>query len=278
MAWAPCALGAGYAASVRDGTQIGASEPREHRLSFEDHFSRAPADYRAFRPTYPDELFEHVASLCTEHRRALECGAGSGQATAGLVRHFETVVATDASHAQLGTAPAGGAPRVVCVAEALPLPDASVDLVAVAQALHWLRLDAFFAEVRRVARPGAVLAAWTYGLPEVAPEVDALVRAFAYEEVERFWPPGRRHVETRYSEVSFPFEELDGPPFETARRMTGEQFLGYVGTWSAVKRAAAATGEDPVAGLRRDFGAPWGPPERVRLVRWPLTLRAGRVR
>lgn len=256
----------------------GTAESQGAHLSFPDHFSRAPEDYRAFRPTYPDELFAHVASLCTRRGRALECGAGSGQATPGIVRHFETVVTTDASHAQLRSAPTGGGLRVVCLAEVVPLRDGSVDLVAVAQALHWLRLDAFFQEVRRVAAPGAVLAAWTYGLPAVAIEVDERVRAFAHGQIGHFWPPGRVHVETRYADVPFPFDALQGPPFEAARRMTGEQFLGYVGTWSAVKRAAAATGRDPVEALRRDLEVLWGPTERERLVRWPLTLKAGRIR
>src|SRR5262249_7162330 len=105
---------------------------------FKDHFSGHAADYRAFRPDYPPELFAFLASVAPGRDLAWDCGTGSGQAAVGLAEHFAKVFATDASAEQLKNAQPH--PRVeyaVAPAEKCPLGDHVVDLVTVAQALHW---------------------------------------------------------------------------------------------------------------------------------------------
>ena len=69
-----------------------------------DLFSTRADGYLAHRPTYPDELFDWAASLAPDRSLAWDCACGSGQATAELARHFEHVIATDASGAQVAQA------------------------------------------------------------------------------------------------------------------------------------------------------------------------------
>src|SRR4051812_19118878 len=126
-----------------------------------DHFSRQAAGYSVYRPSYPDALFDFVAGLAPARRRAWDCATGNGQAAVGLARLFESVVATDASAAQI--AHAHRHPRVayrVAPAESSGLEAGTIDLVTVAQAAHWLDLDAFYEEVRRVLVPGGAIALW----------------------------------------------------------------------------------------------------------------------
>src|SRR5438309_10549779 len=70
-------------------------------MKFKDHFSAHAAEYAKFRPHYPDELFEHLASISPRHELAWDCATGNGQAAVGLARHFEKVIATDASAQQI---------------------------------------------------------------------------------------------------------------------------------------------------------------------------------
>ena len=246
-------------------------------MPFEDHFSDAGEAYRRFRPGYPPELFGFLGSLVPAGGSVWECGAGSGQATEGLARAFTRLFVTDPSHSQLRLADPRLGWRVACTAEAAPLPARCVDLVVVAQALHWIAHGTFFAEVRRVARPGAVLAVWTYGLPRPGGGFDPEIADFARGTVGRFWPPGRRHVEEAYGSIDFPFEELDAPTLEMTADLELADFLGYVRTWSAVRRARATSAADPVDALERAWIGRW-PAGDARRVRWPLTLRAFRVR
>ncbi|QDU85405.1 putative methyltransferase YcgJ [Planctomycetes bacterium Pla163] len=244
---------------------------------FPDHFSGHAADYAKARPTYPAELFAHLASIVPACGLAWDVGAGSGQSACALAEHMQRVVATDASAEQL--AAARPHPRVTYLearAEGSPLDDASVDLVTVAQALHWFDIDAFHAEVRRVARPGAILAEWSYDLMTVEPAVDAVVRHLYRAVVGSYWPPERIHVEDGYAKLAFPFERVETSEFAMELEWTLEQLLAYLGTWSSVRRFIDARGEDPVAALRPEFDAAWGLDER-RLVCWPLALRVGRV-
>lgn len=247
-------------------------------MTFSDHFSDRSPQYAEFRPRYPDALFEWITSQCPAHRVVWDCATGSGQAASGLVRHFDRVVATDASAAQLRYA--SPHPRIeyrVALAEDSGLADASVDAAAVAQALHWLPHDRFFAEAKRVLVPGGLFAAWGYGASRVGPEIDAAVAHLYSAVVGPFWPPERALVDNHYRDVVLPFAEIEAPPFQIESLLTLEQYLGYVSTWSAVRRYIAATGNDPVAPVRAAVSPLWGPPAEPRLVRWPVFVRAGRA-
>ena len=73
-------------------------------MKFKDHFSGHAVEYAKFRPHYPDELFEHLASISPRHEVAWDCATGNGQAAVGLARHFDGVTATDASAQQIESA------------------------------------------------------------------------------------------------------------------------------------------------------------------------------
>jgi SAM-dependent methyltransferase len=245
--------------------------------AFKDHFSKLAAQYAQSRPGYPPELFAYIASVCAERKRCWDCACGSGQAATSLAEYFESVIATDASATQIGSADAH--PRVeyrVAPAEASGLASHSVDLVTVAQALHWFRIDAFYAEALRVLKPGGVLAVWSYGIQHMDdPRIDAEVQHFYAEVVGPYWPPERRLVETGYREVSFPFAELKPPHFVMRESWPLERLLGYFRSWSATGRYVAEKGVDPVTPLMEKLATLWGDPRTARVIEWPVAIRAG---
>jgi SAM-dependent methyltransferase len=244
---------------------------------FKDHFSGHAADYRAFRPDYPPELFAFLASLAPGRDLAWDCGTGNGQAAVGLAEHFTKVLATDASRGQLDEAQPH--PRVeyaVAPAEKCPLPDASADLVTVTQALHWFDLDRFYAEVRRVCRLGGVLAVTCYYAPSIGPEVDPVLRRWE-DFIRPYWTPERVWVDAGYRTIPFPFPELLAPRLELTIETDLPRLLGYLGTWSATKQYVKTHGSDPVERFGPEFAAVWGDPAAVRTLRWEFNVRLGRA-
>ena len=223
-------------------------------------------------------MFAWIAQQAPSAGRAWDCACGSGQASAQLARHFDRVVATDASARQIEAA--DGPANVefeVAGAERCGLRPDSVDAICVAQALHWFSVDEFYAEAQRVARAGAILAVWMYGLPSVSGPSGLDLSDFYHGTVGPYWPAERRQIENRYSCVRLP-----GAPLETpAWRMTADwplaHLLGYVGSWSAVRRYRAATGIDPLTSLSATLAAQWGDPDAAREVEWPLVVRATRL-
>jgi SAM-dependent methyltransferase len=244
---------------------------------FKDHFSTLAAQYAQSRPRYPGELFGYLASVCEARRDAWDCACGSGQATLSLAEHFESVVGTDASARQVEEATPH--PRVtyrVAPAEASGLGAASMDLVTVAQSLHWFDIDRFYAEARRVLRPGGVLAVWSYGIQAMDdPALDREVQRFYHDVVGPYWPPERALVEEGYRSLRFPFEERAPPAFTLREQWPLAHLLGYFRSWSATGRYVKANGADPVAELEERMAPSWGDPQSPRLVVWPLALRVG---
>ena len=242
-----------------------------------DHFSRVAVSYAACRPTYPEELFDYLAGLVHHPKVAWDCAAGTGQATIPLAGRFERVVATDISISMLDQAPRHSHIDYRAVtAKASGLPAASVDLVTVAQALHWLDVDWFYEEAARVLIPGGVLAAWSYGNPHLdSITLQRELSRFHGDVLGPYWPPGRQHVEAGYRTLRFPFPELDPPAFAMEEHWTLAQLLGYVGTWSATQRFRDAVRRDPVPDLERKLALQWNHGS-TRRVRWPLTVRVGR--
>ncbi|MEX0731887.1 MAG: class I SAM-dependent methyltransferase [Aquisalimonadaceae bacterium] len=249
-------------------------------MAFQDLFSGHAGDYGDYRPGYPDALFDMLCTLPRQLGIAWDCGAGSGQAALALAERLPWVIATDASLPQLKAMPrANKVARAVCLAEAVPLPDHSVDLVTVAQALHWFGHDAFHAEVHRVLRPGGVLAAWCYGLTRISPAVDAVVDELYVDIVGPYWPPERRHIDAGYTTLPFPYRAvaLPGPVPPMSAYWNLQAFAGYLGTWSAVRLYRNARGKDPLDQISDALRAAWGPPEEERMVHWPMNLLAGTV-
>jgi ubiquinone/menaquinone biosynthesis C-methylase UbiE len=249
-------------------------------MSFEgkDHFSGHADRYEAFRPTYPEALFAYVSSLCTTRELAWDCATGNGQAAVALASYFRTVIATDASQRQIDHArPCHHVQYHVAPADAAPLADSSVDLITVAQALHWFDLPRFYDEVRRVARPGSVIAVWCYQLHTITPEIDAVVDHYYADIVGVDWPPERRLVENGYKTIAFPFDPVAPPPFQMIHRWPLSQVLGYLSSWSATQRYKKRTGTDPLKLIADKLAFAWGDPEKTRDVTWPLHVRVGRV-
>ncbi|MGB0129296.1 MAG: class I SAM-dependent methyltransferase [Rhodocyclaceae bacterium] len=245
-------------------------------MSFADHFSGHSPDYAAHRPDYPEALFSWLAAIAPGAGVAWDCGCGSGQAAGGLAHFFPLVAATDPSLSQLRHAqPAPGVAYACCKAEASPLPSGRINLIAVAQALHWFDLEQFYREALRVLAPEGVLAVWSYGEVSVDAAADAVIGHFYHDVVGPYWPPQRRHVENGYRDLPFPFAELPVPQLKMAKSWSLEQVVAYIGTWSATQRFMAATGADPLPELRRSLASVWGDVP-VREVVWPMTIRAGK--
>ncbi len=242
-----------------------------------DHFTAVAKQYVLSRPTYPPELFAWLAQASSGRDLVWDVGAGNGQASVALAAHFAKVSATDLSEAQI--AQAMPHPRIeyrAAPADRSGLPDASADLVTVAQALHWFDLDAFYAEVRRVLKPGGLLAAWTYGVLHVEGEaVEARVSHFYHRVVGPYWPAERRHVESAYAELPFPFVEVASPAFAIRLSWTLDDLLGYCRSWSATSRCQSATGSDPVVALEAELTPVWGERTQRRQVTWPIAMRVG---
>jgi SAM-dependent methyltransferase len=244
--------------------------------AFVDHFASVAADYARFRPGYPPALFAFLADSAPDRDVAWDCGTGTGIAAIPLAERFGAVVATDASAAQL--AQATSHPRISyrSLREGQSgLPHRTASLVTAAQAAHWFDLDAFYREVDRVLKPGGVVALWCYGILAIDAGIDRILHRFEHERVGPCWPEERRHVDAEYRTLPFPYSRIDTPRFTVEATLTRAALLGYLGSWSAVSRSRAATGDDPLIPLEAELTPLW-PAGEVRLVRWPLTVVAGR--
>ena len=244
--------------------------------AFKDHFSGQSQAYRRYRPEYPPELFDWLAAVAPARELAVDVATGSGQAAVALAARFRRVIASEPSAAQLAEAPPQ--PRVEYrreAAESISAESGSADLLVVAQAAHWFDWPRFVVEALRVLRPGGVLAFWTYGNCHVTREIDRLVADFSRDVVGPYWPRERRHVDEGYRELTVPLEPLTVPPFEMRTRWDAHEMLGYLDTWSAVRRCRARSGRDPLALLAGPLAAAWG--DGARAMRWPLFVRAHRA-
>ena len=254
-------------------------------MSFKDHFSTGSPDYAAFRPGYPPVLFAWLAGLCERRERAWDCATGSGQAARELAGHFKQVIASDASAQQIQAAKSfPGVEYRVAAAEASGLENDSVDLITVAQAVHWFDLDGFYAEARRALRPGGVIAVWGYGRLVLPGSLDQALERFYAHTIGHYWPPERALIDDRYRSLAFPFDEIFAPEFAIEVSWNLPRLMAYLSTWSAVKRYIAAVGTSPLPALQDELASLWGaagaaPDHRTTddavALAWPLFIRAG---
>lgn len=240
-----------------------------------DRFSGYAWQYAAFRPRYPQALYDFILSKVGSFDYAWDAGTGNGQAAEELAKHFGQVLATDISIKQLEQAPARPNIRYDESGELTDLPDKSVDLVTVAQAIHWLDRNTFYSEVKRVAKPAAIIAVWAYGLLKISSEVDPLINRFYTDVIGPYWDPERRLIDEQLETIEFPFEELPAPPFAMNFLWPVKELEGYLNTWSATQKYIRVNRNNPVPELIDAIQRIQ--PSSALSVEFPLFLRIGSV-
>lgn len=239
--------------------------------AFKDHFSKHAKTYSDFRPTYPEKLFDYIVSLLSKKNLAWDCATGNGQAALALSEKFAKVIATDGSKDQIDNAiHKKNIEYRVAFAEASGLKKESVDLLTVAQALHWFNFDDFFKEADRVLKHKGVLAVWSYGLFNISPEIDNIVLKLYSNTLKDFWPPERKHVEEKYQSINFPYAPIITPSFFMEKTWSPEQIQGYLSSWSSVQKFIGANGYNPVQELSSELNKYLN---STNTVKWPLNLK-----
>ncbi len=254
-------------------------------MSHHELFSDKSSLYSRARPTYPVALYDYLSGLCvksgsptkgTEQRTAWDCACGSGQAAIGLAEIFDQVIATDVSRQQIENAKTH--PNIeyrVCQSERSGLLSHSMDLICVAQALHWFDFTEFWPEVMRILKPGGIFAAFGYNLPRTSDEVDSLIQREVLDVVDSFWAPQNQLLWDNYSNVDFPFDLLEAPRFTINMDWSLHELFDFIGTFSAVRRFIDEHGDSPIREAYVNAGEWWGDSEQKRTVTLDLVLRVG---
>lgn len=245
-------------------------------IQFKDQFSELASGYGRFRPDYSSDLFDYLGSLTPEHKLAWDCATGTGQAALSLTDHFAAVVATDASRQQIEQAKSHPCVEYrVAAAENSGLEAGSVDLITVAQALHWFDIPKFMLEAKRVLKAKGVIAVWTYNLFRMTPEIDAVIDHLYWNILDGYWAPERKMVESGYADLDMPFQEVNLPRFEMRANWSLPQLLGYLGTWSAIGKYRKMRGVDPLEESAASLQQLWGDVTAEKKISWPLSVRVG---
>lgn len=244
------------------------------KIEFKDYFSENAGYYRQFRPHYPVELFAYLASISDYHDKAWDCATGNGQSALSLSDYFSEVIATDASKTQIKNAiTKPGVLYQVSTAENSYIESNTIDLITVAQALHWFNLESFAKETNRVLKDGGLIAVWSYNLLSIQADIDEIIKHLYNSILEGFWHKERKMVEEGYRNVELPFIEIDSPQFQISEEWNLSQLMGYLCTWSAVNNYQKKLGINPIDNIYNEILKVWGHPDKVRQIKWPLKVR-----
>ncbi|KAI3706197.1 hypothetical protein L6452_23778 [Arctium lappa] len=255
-------------------------------------FDKQTEAYLDARPTYPADWYSILANRTSSHSLAWDVGTGNGQAAIGVAEHYQQVIGSDISEAQLKLAKPH--PRVRYLHTPLSLSDDdlvkliggenSVDLVTVAQAVHWFDLPRFYSVINRVLRkPDGVFAVWGYNDFVITPEIDAALKRF-HDTTIPYWNDNIKHIFDGYQTLPFPFEDMglgrEGSPLklDIPKQLSFEGVLGMLKSWSAVvtakERGVDLLSESVVEGLENV----WGGSDLVRDVGYKAFMLAGNPR
>lgn len=255
------------------------NENKHYKLMSADLFSKQADLYSRFRPQYPTELYDFLIKHSGNADLAWDCATGNGQAAVGLSPFFKRIIATDLSAQQIAQAmPASNVEyRVLRAEETLHLDDRSVDLITVAQALHWFDLDKFYKEVKRLLKTNGIFATWGYSFhAPIDPEIDSQLNDFYFNTLGSFWKPNNKLIWDNYKDLSFPFLELATPKVELSVDWSLDDLIGYFKTWSATQLFIERHEIDPTVPLKEKILLNWGNAHEPKRLTWNLAFRVGR--
>ena len=243
-----------------------------------DNFSNQSSLYAQYRPTYPPALFEYISNFVANKNTAWDCGTGNGQSAVALSRYFKKIIATDISSKQIDLAEK--APNIfysVQPSEHTNIENNSVNLVTVAQAIHWFNFENFYAEVKRVATKNAFIAVWMYSLLRIDEPIDQIINEYHFNFLGNYWDAERKYVDDEYKNIPFPFEKIKTPEFVIEKYWSLPELEGYLKTWSALQKYIAAYDSNPVIDLIHSIKPHWGAEEKRKII-FPIHLLLGAIK
>ena len=244
-----------------------------------DNFSTQAALYAKFRPKYPEELYDFVLSKVKSFDTAWDCATGNGQVASRLSKDFQEVFATDISQKQLDNAhQAHNIHYSIAQAEKTDFPENTFDLITVGQAIHWFDFERFYQEVRRVAKPEAIFAAWGYGTLTIDNvEANVLFQDFYQKQIGEYWDAERGYIDEEYRTLPFTLAEIESPRFAMVYQWTLTELEGYLNTWSSVQKYIKIHHENPVDGFIESLKAIYKSSD-IFTVNFPVFMKVGVVK
>lgn len=242
-----------------------------------DNFSNVAINYSKFRPGYPKELLDFILHHCENKNCAWDCGTGNGQVAKELSKYFNKVIASDISQQQLNQAyQASNIEYRLESGENCSIDDQSLDLITVAQAIHWFDFNGFYTHVNRVLKPGGIIAVWAYNNPVLEGILNDSLLEIYEDTLGAYWDPERQYITDGYETIPFPFEEIGCPPFSICYNWTREHFTGYISTWSALKHYVEKNKTDLMPWIVEKFKKDW-PDQTMKPIYFPCHLRIGKM-
>jgi len=168
--------------------------------------------------------------------------------------------------------------------EQMVSPQGTIDLVTIAQALHWLDLSTFYKQVNWVLKkPHGVVAIWCYTSPRVNDAVGALHDKLYSFDAKPYWDSRRELLENNYRDIDFPFDPVEGVDhtgpfeFEAETVMDLDDFLNYIRSRSAYQSSKNKGVELLTEDVIEKFKLAWGE-DGKKIAKFQVYLRIGRVR
>ena len=208
-------------------------------------FSDKSELYRAARPNYPQAIYAFLTQQCKSTELVWDSACGNGQAAIGLATYFNQVFASDVSQQQIEFAvQRANINYHVGPSENSILTDKSVDLVCVAQALHWFDFEKFWPEVDRVLKPDGVFATWGYNFPSWGEVLAPLIQNQILDPIEPYWAEHNKLLWNHYRDIELPFTKIEAPKFSMSGDWNLYQLFDLIGTFSATRRCMDKQGDE----------------------------------
>lgn len=241
-----------------------------------DHYSTQAEFYAKYRPNYPSALFEFIYTKLVNNDLAWDCATGTGQVAAALANHFSQVKATDLSEGQLRNAiPKSNIEYLQSPAEETDFADQTFDLITVAQAIHWFNMNQFFEEVKRTLKPDGIIAIIGYDKLRIGDKLNPIIDDIYHEMFGDFFNNCRKFIYTHYSNIPFPFEEIETPKFEINATWDLNHLEGFFHSWAPVQKLKNDQGIDPVPSFLEKISKYWKGGKKE--ISFPIFLRLGKM-
>lgn len=240
-------------------------------------FDAAAAQYLQFRPTYPAALFQWLADITPQHRLAIDCGTGNGQAAVAIAPYFDQTIAIDRHNNPLKHAlPHPSVEYRHLPAEHMDFADQSVDLIVAASAAHWFDLAAFYPQCQRVLSSDGRIVLWSYSWPNAQDRAIRAILSEAKQALDPHWSaPSLWHLNA-YRDLPFPFETVPTPHFQLTLDWDIDQLIQFLFTWAAIREHVQQRDAHFLDRLRGQLERIW-PATQPRHFIFPIHMKAGRL-